>query len=392
MKNVICTFASILILSSIFISCSKESNPVTPTEKQFSAETISAIDNAITEALRETNSPGFIVGIWSQDGNYVKAAGVSNLVTGEPMKPENHFRMGSITKTFVGTVVLKLVDEGKLSLDTSLASLLPEYPFPQADKITVRMLGNMTSGIFNYTDDPNWSSDFINDNFNTNFSADSLLKISLKHSLYFEPGTQYKYSNTNTVLLGLICKKVTGMSIDKLLEEKIFIPYDLKNTYWPHNVYLQSPYSNGYTRYNYAKNLQDATNYNVTWADAAGILVSNIYDLKKWIKLLGTGGLYSSATHVERLKSAIGSNNGYGFCIAKMVDDKFLGHDGAVFGFSSWAYYYQPKDMSIIISANFSLPGTPPVDILSEKIVTILLPELLDKISSQKKLYKGILD
>lgn len=207
MKNLISTIASIITISFLFISCSKDNNPVTPEEKQFSPEKIVALEKALDESLRDFNVPGVIVGIWSPEGQWIKAKGVSNLVTGEPMKTDNHFRIGSVTKTFIGTVVLKLVDEGKISLDASLASYLPEYNFPKANIITVRMLGNMTSGIYNFSDNRDFYMNQIDKNFNINYEPDSLVKIALKFPLNFEPGTQYEYSNTNTILLGLICTK-----------------------------------------------------------------------------------------------------------------------------------------------------------------------------------------
>lgn len=388
MKELSFLFLCCLLFVFFILSCTSDDNPVSPDEKQFDQETVAKLETALDESLREFNVPGVIVGLWSPKGNFVKAKGVSNLTTGEPMRVDNHFRIASITKTFVGTVVLMLVDEGKINLESNLAAYLPSYKFPNADKITVRMLGNMTSGIYNYSVDTDFLKDCINNNFNRSYSADSLVKISLKHPLNFEPGTQYEYSNTNTVLLGLICEKVTGQPIYKLLEEKIFIPQGLHDTYWPHNVYLFTPYSHGYTRLNFGYELKDATNYDTSWGDAAGKLISNIFDLKKWLKLLASGSLYSPAMHAERLKSAIGSGDAYGFAISK-VDGPMYGHGGAIWGYNTWAYYMPSKELTIVITVNFyGGDSTVPAEEVASKILQIVTPELFN--SSQLKKWSNV--
>ncbi|MDQ7815763.1 MAG: serine hydrolase domain-containing protein [Melioribacteraceae bacterium] len=391
MKKLFISILYCLLLGFFILSCSSDNNPVSPDEKQFDQETVTKLETALDESLREFNVPGVIAGIWSPKGNFVKAKGVSNLTTGEPMRVDNHFRMGSVTKTFVGTVVLMLVDEGKIRLDSTLAKYLPEYKFPKADKITLRMLGNMTSGIFNYTNDKDWAKDCAYKNWDISFTADSLVKIGLKHPLNFEPGTQYEYSNTNTILLGLICEKVTGKPIYKLLEEKIFIPQALKNTYWPHNVYIATPYSHGYTRGTVGNVLTDATNFNFSWGGSAGILISNIYDLKKWVKLLNSGSLYSPAMHTERLKWANGSNSVYGFAIMNAGDEKtlILGHTGGVWGFNTYAVHLPSKDLTIIISVNFYGGTTDmPANSVFEKILKIVTPELFN--SAQLKIWSNV--
>jgi len=186
----------------------------------------SRLEATLDKAMMENNIPGAIVGIWIPgEGSWVKAKGIANLTTDQPMKPENHFRMGSITKTFTGTLVLQLVDEGLIHLDSSLAYYLPQYPFQYADKIKVRLLGNMRAGIYSYTDDSTWNKTMLANNFETQFSADSLVKISLSHTC-IEPGVHYYYCNTNTVLLGLICEKVIGKPIRELFRKNYLFPTD----------------------------------------------------------------------------------------------------------------------------------------------------------------------
>lgn len=360
MKKILIPIFFLMTLSIMYLSCSEDANPIASDEKEFKPELMAKLENAFNEAMKKYEIPGAIVGIWSPEGNYIKAKGFSNLTTNEPMKVENHFRMGSVTKTFTGTIVLKLVEEGKINLDSSLAYYLPQYKFPKANKITVRMLGNMTSGIYSYSGDPAWVQSNLANNWETVWTADELVKVALQHPLDFEPGTKYNYSNTTPVLLGLICEKVTGKTMKELLEEKIFRKYNLNDTFWPENRYMPAPFSHGYSKMNSANEFKDMTLTNPSWGGASGNLISNIYDLNKWIKMLGTGSLYSSAMHAERLKWATGSNNLYGFAIFNALGDLntlMLGHTGAIWGYNTFAFYIPSKELVIIVNVNYYMRG-----------------------------------
>ncbi len=382
MKRKVLCLLTLILLSVVFISCSEEeSNPVvTPTEKQFSAEIQSKLEAALNKTILENNIPGVIAGVWfPTDGTWIKAKGMGNLATNELMNPENHFRMGSVSKTFVGTVVLKLVDSGKISLDSSLAFYLPQYAFPQANKITVRMLGNMTSGIYDVTNDVNFlQSSYLNYNGRVTFSADSLIKAALQFPLKFDPGTAYSYSNVNTDLLGLICEKVTNKSIDQLLQEMIFIPYGLNNTFWPKTYFLPEPFSHGYSLMTATKDMQDVTFYHPSIWNAAGILVSTVYDLNKWARLLGNGTLYSAAMHTERTKWSIESGNSYGFALFN-PGGGWVGHNGAIPGFTTSCYYLTSKDAVIIVHVNsnirVSATSDTPADAVFLALAEILTPQ-----------------
>lgn len=336
MINSILKLLSLIILSALVIACSKDKTTIEPI--QFSAEMQSKFGATLDKAMIENNIPGVIVGIWiPSEGSWVKAKGVSNLATNESMKLDNHFRMGSITKTFTGTVVLQLVDKGFINLDSSLAFYLPQYQFPQSDKITIRFLGNHKSGIFSYTDDSLFVAQQNKYNWEITYTADYLVKLALNHPLQFNPGQGYLYSNTNTVLLGLICEKVTGKIISQLFNEMLLAPNDLWNTFWPQTRFIPEPFSHGYANKYPPGEIKDATFFNPSWADAAGILVANIYDLKKWIRQVGTGSLYSPAMQTERLKF----EDNYGFALQEIMG--WIGHFGATPGFTSAAFLLSRK-------------------------------------------------
>jgi D-alanyl-D-alanine carboxypeptidase len=327
----------------MLFSCSKEEFP------GFSEEVQKKFEDALDKAMMENHIPGVVVGVWVGDEGWVKAKGTANLATNEPMSEENHFRIGSVTKTFTGTVVLQLVDSGLISLDQTLEHYLPEYPFPQAGRITVRHLGSMRSGIFNYSDDSAFFANAKACNWDFTATPDYVVRIGLDHPLLFNPGEGYLYSNTNTVLLGLICEKVTGKPFGQLMSEMILTPNGLDDTFWPETRFLPEPFSHGYTRQTSDGQMKDATFFNPSWVGAAGMMVSNIHDLKKWIRLVGTGALNSAAMQAERMN--IQDNYGFGIQGA----DGWIFHFGAIQGFTTAAFYHSGMDATFVIHVNSNI-------------------------------------
>jgi D-alanyl-D-alanine carboxypeptidase len=163
-----------------------------------------ALTAAIPPAMRSI--PGVIVGVW-QDGqpDYVRAFGVQDTATGAPMTPDLFMRIGSNTKSFTTTAILQLVDQGMISLDDPIAMYVPGVP--NGDRITIRHLAGMRSGLFSYTNSviPQWPSDPQHQ-----WTAEELLAVSFSQPPLFEPDAEFDYSNTNTVLLGLVVEEVTG--------------------------------------------------------------------------------------------------------------------------------------------------------------------------------------
>jgi D-alanyl-D-alanine carboxypeptidase len=207
------------------------------------------------------------------------------------------------------------------------------------------MLGNMTSGLFNYTDDEGLWTSFQASNFLASYPPDSLLAIAFRHPNKFPPGTSYEYCNTGIVLLGLLMEKVTGKSCEQIFREKIFIPTNMNSTYWPHSLFLASPYIHGYNS-DYGS-LMDATNWNPSLGHAAGILVSNFYDMKKWAKIVAGGYLLSDRMKAERFAWI---QNHYGFCVIKAGN--WIGHPGSISGYNSHVLYNNNKQASMIILTN----------------------------------------
>ena len=182
------------------------------------------MDGAITKQMREEDLPGVVVGVWVPgEGRYVVAKGKANLKTGEKRDLADQFRIGSITKTFVATAVLQLVEEGKLSKSDKLSRWYPD--FPNAEKITVEDLLRMQSGIVGPEGEPKQYR-----------STEEVIEASAKQGILFgTPGQRTEYSDINYILLGEIIRKVSGNDTGDQIEKSILEPLGMKDTVYPTN-------------------------------------------------------------------------------------------------------------------------------------------------------------
>jgi D-alanyl-D-alanine carboxypeptidase len=350
-----------IVLSALFffisISC-KDSGITEPQPSILTKETIGKLQAAADKVMMENQTPGMMAYVSVEgEGELYITRGVSNLVTSEPMNSNNYFRIGSITKTVTSEAVLILADEGKIDLNKPISFYLPELNIPSGDKITIPMLANMTSGLYEYTD-----VDFINSWANSHgqkvFTPEQLLTGALSHPIQFEPGTKYDYCNTNYLLLGLLIKKVTGQTVIDVFNEKIFQPLGMKNTFWPNTSYMPYPYSHGYFLES-NNSLTDVTNWNPSWADAAGCLISNFSDMKIWSKEVNERKLLSDkmkSVRYEWVDAGIPGITYSGFGLEKALD--WIGKTGSITGYNSQLFYNPVKKITIIINTN-SMDGYP---------------------------------
>jgi len=348
---IIVFIAVILSLPLILVTSCGTSTPA------LSQKTRDGLEAAVDEALSASDAPGAIVGVWTPQGDWVVAKGEANIETGEPMRTTDIFRIGSITKTFVATVVLTMVDDGLLSLDDRLSEYYPD--FPRADEITVRMLLNHTSGIFSWDEDENIFAELYEDP-GAGWSIEGMIQLSAEHPFYFEPGTGQHYSNINYFLLGMIIEEVGGRTLEQEIDERIAVPLGLDNTFLP-----DSPDYEGQTIHGYEEGdgelvdvtgseIEEVISYDLAWA--AGGMVTTLDDLKVWAKALATGELLSEAMHEEQMDMVDTTPEGspvesaYGLGVG--LSDVWVGHSGAVVGSMCNMGYYPEQDATIITYFN----------------------------------------
>lgn len=308
------------------------------------------LNQTINQWFTDTQVPGVIVGIWMPHFKFVMTRGVSDKATQKPMSTKDHVRIGSITKEFTVTILLQLADEGVLSLDDPVSKY---YDIPNGNNITLRMLANMTSGIFNYSENPEFLHELLLHPERI-WSPIELINIGISQPSLFPPGTNFSYSNTNTVLLGVIVEKVTGTPIAELFREKIYRPLRLCQTVWPGvSPLLPKPFAHGYSNDTLSGENLDVTFNNPSWASYAGELISTFKNLKKWARACATGkGLLSKQMQQQRLTfvPVIPNIASYGLGIANY--NGFLGHIGSIPGYNSIAVYSLEKKITIVIVVN----------------------------------------
>src|ERR1700690_567303 len=259
----------------------------------WGAETPLEKADALLAGLIETNDPG-LAGLVARGGKilFEKGYGLAGREHHVPVIPQTTFRIGSITKQFTASAILKLQEEGKLSVNDKLSQYIPD--FPRGDEVTLRHLLTHTSGIRNYTDKPNFLSLVTNAT-----TTEAIIEAMKKDPYDFDPGAEWRYDNSGYVLLGYIVEKVSGQSYGDFLRENFFQPLGMTNTGvyhahpgLPHEALGYSLGTNGFER---------ALNWDMSWLGGAGALYSTVEDLDRWIEGLHQGRVLDAAS----LKAAV---------------------------------------------------------------------------------------
>ncbi|TIH28265.1 serine hydrolase domain-containing protein [Subtercola vilae] len=326
--------------------------PTTPMPANLRA----TIDAAAQSGFASSSAPGAIVAVQSKDGLFLKAYGVADPATGVPMTTDMYQRVGSITKPFTATLILQLEAAGKLSLDDPISKYVPGVA--DGHNITLRMLGDMTSGLASYTLDPAWQKAFFAEPEKV-WDPNELVSIGLALPPLFAPGTSFNYSNTNTVLLGKVIERVTGQSYQDVLQQKILTPLRLDHTIFPAgSADYPAPHAQGFTLQGNTATVEhpeNTTAWNPSWGWSAGELISSAADLTTFVRAMGTGnGLLPAQQQLERLTSSPGAA-GYGFGWG--CSGGWVGHGGEVPGYNTSMFYDTISDTTVIIMVNSDIPN-----------------------------------
>jgi D-alanyl-D-alanine carboxypeptidase len=318
---------------------------------------------------------GMLLTVVSPAGFYQHAFGRSNTATGEPTRMEMAWRIGSNTKPFVATAALILVDEKKVRLDDPISNYLDGVP--HGDEITVRMLGDMSSGVPSYTDSPEFQVLAIND-LQRAWNPTELIAYAFRMTDWLPAGTRFRYSNSSTVLLGLLVQKVEGKPLAQVLRDRIFRPLGMDRTFLPAGSEFPDPRMTGYTRLNPGEALVDATLFNPSWAWAAGGMISTSVDMARWAPVLATGGLLSRDTQAERLKGRTFKLNAPGdlYMNGMFTVNGWRGHNGGLPGYTSYSVHNPELDATIVLVVNSDVEhqGRTPASVMVERVSGTLFP------------------
>ncbi|GJM33611.1 MAG: D-Ala-D-Ala carboxypeptidase [Saprospiraceae bacterium] len=271
---------------------------------------------------------------------YQNAFGFSDVENKFPASAITKYRIGSISKTFTATIIMQLVEEKKLSLNTKLAEFYPEIP--NAKEITIEQLLRHRSGLYNFTN----SKEYVNWMEEPHTQQDLLNRV-MENEPVFEPNEKAEYSNTNYVLLSFIAEKLEDKYFSTILEDRISTPCQLSNTYYGDKI---NPLKNEALSYTRLQNWELATETDMSVPLGAGAVVSNPTDLNSFYTQLFTGTLISDKSLSEMKKIVDGF--GIGMFQLPFYEKKAFGHTGGIDGFQSMAAYFPEDSIAIAYTTN----------------------------------------
>jgi CubicO group peptidase (beta-lactamase class C family) len=308
---------------------------------------------ALVDAAYPDDKPGAAV-VVTEGGKviYAGGSGAANVERGVPITADTVFRLGSITKQFAAAALLKLVAEGKLSLDDPLSKFLPDYPAP-GSTATVRQLLNHTSGIQSYTGIPGWMNE--NKTARTYTTAELIAEFS-GEPVEFQPGERWNYNNSGYVLVGAVIEAVTGKPWHEVVREKFAVPLGLSTIRYGGDEATTPGFATGYTD-NGDGTFMVAQKIDMSVPHAAGGLIGTVGDLARWNQALHHGKvvpetLYREMITPTALPGGKSEPYGYGIGLSDVRGTPAIGHSGGIFGFSTNSIYVPERDLFVAVFVN----------------------------------------
>jgi D-alanyl-D-alanine carboxypeptidase len=379
--NVRCRRAACCLLIALGVAlpavAASSVSAATGSKPTLDAATRQQLAKALDDAFAQVKAPGVIVGVRVGDQTWKATRGVSDTTTKTPVAPSGFTRIGSVTKTFTGTLIMQLVDEGKLSLDDTIDRWFPSLP--DANQITIRMLGEMSSGINSYTADDATTSTYCADPQGA-WTPEELIDAGVASPRTFAPGDGFFYSNTNFVMLGMIIEEVRNQPYNQVLQQRILDPLKLRATSFPDAATLPVPSWHGYTDQLTTTDGQpvDATTWSPTFAAMAGQMQSNLADVMTWAKAVGTGATLTKKGQAQRLQGNPHSKaDGREYLFALGRDNGWLAHDGDIPGFNAQLAYLPKHDVTIVVMTNSDIAtgGATPAPVIWKALASVVTPD-----------------
>lgn len=319
--------------------------------------------------------PGFVgVSIAVARGDRIivdRGVGLADLEWNEPADADTIFRIGSVTKQFTAAAIMKLVERGEVLLDDPVAKYLPNFD-TAGRTVTIRQLLNQTSGIPNYTAQPGFAKVMQFDS-----TEEEVLKLVSGVPFDFDPGTNWRYSNTNYFLLGMIVEKVSGRPYSAFMQDEFFKPLGLTHTRYGDMREVIPRRAQGYEFDAATRTIVNSSPISMAWPGGAGALVSTAGDLVRWQIALADGRALSAASFAQMIGSPAdtgdGANRyGFGLMISEANGPRRVWHNGGINGFNSMLMWLPDEDLRVaVISNEIALPS----DAIASRIVGQLTSE-----------------
>ncbi|MEO7966780.1 MAG: serine hydrolase [Gemmatimonadaceae bacterium] len=320
------------------------------------------VDSVATAAVAEHKTPGVSVAIVKNGRTIVaKGYGFADLENDVPATSETVYRIGSVTKQFTAAGIMRLMEQGKLTLDDSLQKFLPSFP-SQGNRVTVRHLLNHTSGIKSYTSlGPKWQR-----LMRTDLPPDSMVALFSNEPFDFQPGDQWRYDNSGYFLLGMIIEKLSGKAYGRYLQDEFFTPLGLKRTIYCDQAPLIKGRAQGYSPQPGGQFI-NAEPLSMTQPYAAGSLCSTVVDLATWAAALSSGKVVSAASYAL-MTTPVTLNDGkpltYGFGLGTgtLGTHRQVSHNGGINGFISELHNYPGDSLVTVVLTNVGAAVAPQLE------------------------------
>ncbi len=323
-----------------------------PAHAQDQRALIRYVDSVANAAVSEHRTPGVSIAI-VRNGRTVlaKGYGFADLENDVAATPQTVYRIGSVTKQFTAAAIMRLKEQGKLSLDDTLQKFFPNYP-AQGNRVTVRNLLNHTSGIRSFTSmGPKWERLERLD-----MPPDSMLALFAPEPFDFKPGEKWRYDNSGFFLLGMIIEKVSGKTYAQYLQDEFFTPLHLTGSYYCDQAPLIKHRAQGYAP-RPGGTFTNATPLSMTQPYAAGSLCSTVTDLATWTTALSSGKVVSPASYMlmttpDTLNDGKRLTYGFGLSIGTLGGHRQVEHNGGINGFISELHHYPDDSLITVVLTN----------------------------------------
>jgi D-alanyl-D-alanine carboxypeptidase len=358
---------------AIVVSAAGAANAAPPVG--LPAEAQRALDRVVA-----AGSPGAIALI-KVDGRTIRlSSGNSNLAPPRPMRADLRARIGGVTKSFTATLILQLVDEGRLALDDTVGQWLPGV-IPSGEAVSVRQLLNHTSGIYDFGNDPRTLAPYMAGDLTRIFDPRDGVRYAAEHGQLFAPGSALAYSNTNYLLLAMIVETITGRSIGTELRRRIFLPLALDHTSYPTSSRIVGPHVHGYLVEEPPP--VDITPLSPTLFGASGAILSNAHDVARFYRALLRGRLLTRPA-LQAMKTIdpvatggtpdagiLGGGWGLGLLREAFPCGTAWGHDAENPGYMTAAWNSEDGNRQVVVIVNSHFGHDAPVSqAMRELLVT----------------------
>jgi len=307
-------------------------------------------DSLMQQLFEEEGTGGAALVVRDGKVLYRKARGMANLELDVPMTPGHVFRIGSITKQFTACAILKLAEDGKLDLQDDITKYIKDYP-TRGHTITIEHLLTHTSGIKSYTDMEEWDAEIRK----KDFTPAELVDFFKDKPMDFAPGEEWKYNNSGYFLLGYIIELLTGDSYAHYLEENIFQPLGMENSYYGSTTKIIKGRADGYARA--GEQTVNAEFLSMTQPHAAGALLSTVDDLYLWYSAVMNHKVISKdklkqATTPFVLNDGEETNYGYGWALGDLEGSPSISHGGGINGYLTASIYLPEEKVFVAVFSN----------------------------------------